>query len=329
MDELNDYLDELKTKIVSLNIYAWGNIHHWDEIEDWINNFNNSDIDFTDKHRANLLHLLSHFLYFGSSEMRELLKSLYRDFFQRERIKEIRKENGDTKDLALVSTKYEEVLNLTRFYGIGNPSESGTHLLYYFRQENNISKKLFSHSGEIFDIKSYSDSTKTEVSLSDLSIKHYVFLDDFAGSGQQAVRYSNQKNLIKNIKTFNPEAVISYFALVATEDGLSKIKSKCDFDFVDAVCILDKSFKCFSKNARQFIVDNKYIDKELTKDLCESNGRLLSTKPLGFGDGQILLSFNHNTPNNTLPVFWSSGNENKPWKPIFKRYLKSYGSTWS
>ena len=42
--------------------------------------------------------------------------------------------------------------------------------------------------------------------------------------------------------------------------------------------------------------------------------------PLGYNDCQMLLGFHHNTPNNTLPIFWREKN----WTPIFKRYAKLY-----
>jgi hypothetical protein len=45
---------------------------------------------------------------------------------------------------------------------MGNPAESGTYLLYYFRQVNNINKDLF--------------IDQSKVDLSDTQIKLYHFL---------------------------------------------------------------------------------------------------------------------------------------------------------
>lgn len=42
----------------------------------------------------------------------------------------------------------------------------------------------------------------------------------------------------------------------------------------------------------------------------------------GFGDCQLLLSMNYNTPDNTLPIMWYN-EEPKIWVPIFKRYDKN------
>lgn len=41
------------------------------------------------------------------------------------------------------------------------------------------------------------------------------------------------------------------------------------------------------------------------------------TGPLGYRDGQSLVVFSHNTPSNTLPVFWSAFDG---WQPLYTRY---------
>ena len=55
--------------------------------------------------------------------------------------------------------------------------------------------------------------------------------------------------------------------------------------------------------------------------MCEKYGnKLTKGYPLGYGGCQLLLGFSHNTPNNTLPIFWCDNN----WTPFFKRYNKKY-----
>jgi hypothetical protein len=59
---------------------------------------------------------------------------------------------------------------------------------------------------------------------------------------------------------------------------------------------------------------------------CEKYGQhLWAADPLGYKDGQLLLGFSHNTPDNTLPIFWSEGHPPRLWEPMFKRYHKNYG----
>jgi hypothetical protein len=58
---------------------------------------------------------------------------------------------------------------------MGNPAESGTHLLYYFRQVNNINKDLF--------------IDQSKVDLSDTQIKRYIYIDDMSITGKQVYLY--------------------------------------------------------------------------------------------------------------------------------------------
>jgi len=50
--------------------------------------------------------------------------------------------------------------------------------------------------------------------------------------------------------------------------------------------------------------------------------RLKPDVPLGYANGQYTFGFFYNTPDNTLPLFWSS---NAQWIPLMKRYEKIYG----
>src|ERR1035437_2980520 len=117
---------------------------------DWINNFINDDKELEEKERINMLFLLSKFMYFGNKELRLLLISLYRDLYKYPLVSEIRRKNQDTIDIELINSEFNKVLKKTKFLGVGNPSESGVHLLYYFRQECKLNKKYFINSGEIF-----------------------------------------------------------------------------------------------------------------------------------------------------------------------------------
>ena len=54
-----------------------------------------------------------------------------------------------------------------------------------------------------------------------------------------------------------------------------------------------------------------------------SYGPLLRPEyPGGWGNNQLLLGFQHNTPDNTLPIMWAEGDASRPWTPAFKRYAK-------
>ena len=221
------------------------------------------------------------------------------------------------------TTYIEQVLKKTRFLGVGNPSESSSLLLYFFRQKNNISKDYFTESCQFLMENPENNN-----------IENLIYIDDLSASGSQATR--NLCNIINRIREIREESKIdiniSYFTLFATSDALKHLKDFKDkngkklFDRVDSIFELDSTYKVFSQESR-YIENN--IDKEFFKNLCKDKylnkcqiEDISKIGECGYGDTQLLLGFFYNMPNNTLPMFWSS---NPPdWNPLFKRYNKKY-----
>lgn len=326
MNEI-DFNEQLEIKIMKLSQNIWENRVDSHVLYKWLDNFKSND-NIQCCERSHALFLLSHFMYFGTREIRALLKSLYRDMFLKPLIHKIRKKNNNVKDINLISSEIISELKNTRFLGIGNPSESGTHLLYFFRQENGLGKDDFMHSHEILLINRDDKSKIIDVSLKKPEIKRYIFLDDVCGSGSQATDYSDE--LIKEIKRLNPNVEACYFSLFSTAKGMEHIRNNTLFDKVDCVFELDESFKCFSDDARQFRNEKDLpIDRKFAFEFCAKYGLGIGYKneehALGYKNGQLLIGFAHNTPDNTLPIMWA---ENSGWAPIFKRYHKNYGTTY-
>jgi hypothetical protein len=326
MNEI-DFKEQLEIKVMTLSQNIWENRVDGKNLSEWLGNFSqNDDIRLCEQTTA--LYLLSNFMYFGTREIRELLKALYRDNFLKPLVQNIRKDNGNTKEFSDITTQLKIELQATRFLGIGNPSESGTHLLYFFRQENGLGKDDFMHSHDIISINRNPDTKAVDISLKNPEIKRYIFLDDVCGSGTQAIDYS--KKLIEEMKTLNPDIVVCYFTLFSTAKGMENIREKTVFDEVDCIFELDDSFKCFSDSARQFRNEEKLdISKAFAEEFCSRYGLGLGYKDnehaLGYKDSQLLIGFAHNTPDNTLPIIWG---EDAGWVPIFKRYHKYYGTTY-
>lgn len=321
-------LERLQEKIKILGETAWYDRQlKWTEVEDWLNQFNNQDSE-----KLHFLHLLSNFMYFGIREVREMLRSLYRDIYRSPTIRSIRKKHKNTKDFNLLNRLYDDELQKTRFLGIGNPSESGTHLLYLFRQINALPKKLFIHGHQIYRRNSNGISD-----LKDSTVKRYVFLDDLTGTGSQAIQYS--EDLVQIIKDLKPEITVDYYVLFATVEAVRRIQKHTLFNDVRAVFLLDESFKCFSDHSRYFKDSNecpnrkrslelcKHYDKPISKLICQKEGYLNeSYYELGFKESQLLLGFYHNTPDNVPPIFWYDSKSSDPfhWKSIFARFHKVY-----
>jgi hypothetical protein len=320
-----DFKEQLDIKIMKLSQHLWENKVNRSSLNLWLNNFTSSS-NYSECEQTHAMYLLSHFMYFGTREIRELLKSLYRDKFFKPLIQKVRKRNNDEKNIDLINHELKAELSSTRFLGIGNPSESGTHLLYFFRQENSLGKEDFIHSHEIL-VFDREDGGDVSIKMKNPHIKRYILLDDVCGSGTQAIQYS--EDLISEIKAIDNSVEVYYFTLFSTVEGMNNIRSNGDFDLVDCVFELDDTFKCFSENARQFKDESELpVSKDFAEEFCRKYGNKLiggDEHSLGYKNSQLLLGFAHNTPDNTIPIIWFE----KSWNPLFKRYQKYNGLTYT
>jgi hypothetical protein len=330
--------DELLGKIKILNDAIWDRRAKEPQIIDWLANFAIPANGTEDERALHALYLLSQFMYFGSRQMRELMRVLFRDLYRYPIVEGIRKANGHTTDRTLIDRKFKVALDRTLFLGVGNPSESGCHLLYYFRQENGLPKTRFIHSHEVFErrrpdkwqifksmVFNWKDRYAGTLTLRDPGVDRYIFVDDFCGSGHQAAAYST--DIVEHIKALNPDIEVSYFVLCGTSGGLEVVRNKTAFDIVQCVFELDDSFQCFSVSSRYFPSPwPTEITEPFAEQMCREYGNSLDPgAPLGYGNCQLLLGFQHNTPDNTLPIFRCEELGGIPWTPIFKRYPKVYG----
>jgi len=316
---MSDLRRSLEVKLKALNELLWDKRLNWPRIETWLENFVDPSAGEIELQRLHGMYLLSHFTFFDSRLMRALLRSLYRDLFKYPCVAAIRKQRGDSLDAVAIEADFRTALAKTRFIGIGNPSESGTHILYYFRQENRLKTEDFVHSHDLC-------TAAGPHSLQAGRVDTIVFLDDFCGSGTQAKRYASQ--LLKDFRRLGPENLqIHYYVLFATSKGLQSVRKGAAFDRVGAVCELDASFKCLSPRSRYFRDSNPPITREFAAQLCDFYGSgLYRQNPRGFGNGQLLVGFEHNVPNNSLPIIWSQGTASRRWSPAFRRFQK--GRNW-
>lgn len=321
------FYDKLLTKVQTFGQTIWKD--KWKEgiDQEWLNNFSDVDADKLEKEKINMLFLLSKFMYFGNDELRQLLISLYRDLFKYPIIASIRRRKSDSLNLFEINQEFERELDATRFLGVGNPSESGVHLLYYFRQECKLSKDYFINTSDIFATSKITEKLPTtgtrtylKSEIKNTKIKRYIFIDDFCGSGSQAEDYL--KEIVENLKFENPDIEVNYLMLFGTENGIRNIKKLGVFNNVEAVFTIDDTFKTFSDDSRYFkVLPDASIDKNFSKETALKYGKNLFNPPLGYGNCELLLGMFHNTPDNSLPIFWSEKNN---WKPVFKRYHKIY-----
>lgn len=311
-------VDELQAKIMTLHKSIWERRAAWPQVLEWLDQFG-EDADPAADEQLHALRLLSNFMYFGVNEIRALLRSLYRDTFRPQVAKEVRAQLGAAADLAAIAAELHSDLNRTRFVSLGNPSESSALLLYYFRQENSLPKDLFIHASDIFDLSSV--GTSGTVSLRSPSISRYVFIDDLCGSGHQAQEYAT--NVVAPLKRIDPTIRTYYFPLFGLSAGIEHLRGCTEFDLVAPVMELDESFRAFAPESRLFVDEALALVRPATEATCRRYGdKLWPGHPLGYEDGQLFIGFAHNTPDNSLPIFWSDHSAPFPWRPIFKRYPK-------
>jgi hypothetical protein len=310
----------LRERITVLNERAWENCNQWPQVEAWLDNFNGRAGFDSEVEKLHAMFLLSQFLFIGSAETRVLLQSVYRDLFLIPLIQEVRSALGDSRDPLIVETAVYEALGKTRFLGVGNPSESGVHLLYYFRQENSLNKSLFLDSAGVFT-SALDEDGKIHRALADPDVERYIFIDDVCGSGATAEEYS--KGIVTELLALKPNAKLQYLAMFATSKGIDKVRLTKFGAGSAAVFELDDSYLCLSNESRILIGAPPHIDPSTLERVAMSYGSLIWPDfPDGFDNNQLLLGFKHNTPDNTLPIMWAEGNASFPWTPVFKRYAK-------
>ena len=299
----------LLDKIEILNRCVWEHRLNKQDIDAWLNNFIGLTGDATIE-QSHALFLLSHYMYFGSKQIRQLIRAMFRDLYQYPVLAGIRKSQQDTTDLKLLKSEFYRHLISTRFLGLGNPSESGCHILYYFRQMNGLPKELFVQAHELLTLKD--DESKDPL--------HFVFIDDFLGSGETALK---AVAITQHLKYNHPRSKIDHYTLFACESGINTVRSSGVFDRVESVIELDQTFKCFAPDSRYFRNHSDPLASDSVREMCAKYGMILQNgAELGFGDCQLLISFHHNTPDNTLPIFWSSSRSGFSWTPLFPRYPK-------
>lgn len=202
----------------------------------WLANFTSTDTRCY-KDREMALYLLSRFTFYGSREMRECLKCLYRDLIRYPVVERVRKSLNDSRDIVTVSREASKIMDAMKFLGVGRPSESGPHMLYYFRQENGIRVSQFCDIHELFSIVPCEDSTEAtptfQQEIAGPEATWYIFLDDFSGTGEQAVKKLQMP--VKSLKQLCSNAEVCYYSVFATRDALDRIRADTDFDRVESL----------------------------------------------------------------------------------------------
>lgn len=301
--------------------------HAWDHdimlpgIRAWLGNFTGQVLS-VEEEQAYALFALSKFMYFSKRLVREMLKSLFRDHFRAPIIQALRRTQGNIRDAAQLDAMFQRELAASRFIGIGNPAESGAHLLYYFRQVNYLPKDLFVDFHGAFEPRSLGDGS-VAFAARDPRVKRYIFFDDLVGSGTQAARYLSED--LTGIRSVPDPPELHFLSLFALSEGLARLNTETLFNGAATTLFeLDGTYKAFEEASRHFANPPEWFDLAVLRSIVHGYGETLwPGNSMGFHNGQLMLAFSHNTPDNAPPIFWYEG-RGRPWAPVFVRYDKVY-----
>ena len=316
----DDVESRLLEKVKVLNQLLWEDRATRPAVEQWLENFSGAYAS-SDTERRHALYLLSKFLYFGSTELRELLKAMFRDLIRQPLTAQARKSLVDQNDLAKAHEAFLRELAGTRFLGLGNPSESAAYMLYNFRSVNRLPIEFFPNFYELFSHALNSSDNKWVKT----NVHRVIFIDDFCGTGGQAVDLSSKYLPVIRQATRNSGISVEtwYLTILATSSGLTHVRSNTHFDYVASVSELDDSYRAFEPGAQLFAGPPQGVTEFTAEGLARYYGGQLvgPDHALGYGNSQLLVGFHHNVPDNTLPIFWFD--EPDPlWSPIFPRVSK-------
>jgi len=297
IDEKLD-IERLRRIIRETSYVAWERRITDKKIDSWLTNFTGKYFSSVECEHKLALWLLHNYTYYTEKDVRTLCKKLF-DLIMHQRLID----SGLSID-EIIKELTEESL----FWGLGNIAESGPSILYRFRQETNLPKKCFD-----IDRRKYKPDHK---------YKNLFLVDDVVISGEQARKYIE---IARNL--FDAENV--YFCyLIATEQAVKTLTEIYqDAKFISTIT-LDSRDKAFSPDSYVFSNSSFSEIKDCAREFCRCYGYLsmkntndyMEKHPLGYADGQYLFGFEHNTPDNTLPIFWGLADG---WEALFIRYHKN------
>ncbi|EJL33648.1 hypothetical protein PMI01_02052 [Caulobacter sp. AP07] len=261
-----------------------------DRFLDWVRQF---DIE----KQALALRLLTSFRFYNDDDIRDRWARLF------------------ARDLPYEAKSPDAVL-----VPAGSLTKSGTHHAYLLRQalsrlspsECGIDPSIaFMEARQLID----GDSRPGPI----------VIFDDFIGSGDQMARF------IANLHAKNPNLKarkIFVIAIVAFDEAIRRLENQFASLSVKVFASdrLPESARAF--HARNPIWDSDQ-DRSRARTWASQLGRQLvagvegmesERDALGWKGGEALIAFSYNTPNNTLPIFWSRTRSGAAWAPLFERY---------
>lgn len=239
---------------------------------------------FGDEDKECFLDIFTHYRYFTKRQYQRIMRIFYKKIFEK----------------VSLEAEMDAVLIIT--FPSKKGVASGGDIVRATLEEQLIGKFRKDHI--------VSDTDKLEEDVLD-SIKYIFFVDDIVGTGKTL--YGNVKAIYNKLH-LDKRKYIKLFvvAIYANENKIKKKLSQLNTNegiTIDDLYVYENTDKCFDtdkyfdyetcKKYKSVVTDyEKVIEKNKLDDDKEQNSIL------GFENGQLLVSFHYNTPNNTLSSFW-------------------------
>lgn len=182
------------------------------------------------------------------------------------------------------------------FVGAGGAGESGPAMLRMFREANGLTSDGWQR---------YFVSMRELPALNLSAFDQVVFIDDFAGSGDQMVGFwPTMQELVAS------EAHCYLLLTAVTYIAAQRIRDETELDLRPTVQLPIEA-NIFSDECQSFTQDEKLV--------IENYGRIAwPSFPRGFGECGLTLILSHKTPNNTIPILHINSDR---WVGPFPRNL--------
>ena len=204
--------------------------------------------------------------------------------------------------LKLVKKLNNDILNFLKidiskiwFVPVGYVAKSGSAITYFYKTQNKLPHSQFISPNDLKRLP-----LKDNIAV--------VFLDDFMGSGHQAKQV--WETVVRPVINEESNSQFIYGIIAAYKDGIEFLKQNSKFIPLVAD-VLPSNNELFSE---QSVVFKDKKERQIAKEIVQKYGEeLYPNHELGYMGCQGLIGFFYSTPNNSLPIFWST--ENK-WKPL-------------
>jgi hypothetical protein len=177
--------------------------------------------------------------------------------------------------------------------------------------------KQYAHANQIHS-SCIVAASRLDEHLAGRGYERVVIVDDFIGTGNTAIdRLGDHAQVIREAAEATERNVV-FAVAVAFQEGERRVDEWITSNAVPVEIAVGETLvdsdRCFHENAGAFeTTDDRLVARRLFEELARRVG---SREPLGTGDLEALVVFEHNCPNNTLPLLWKKSDE---WTPLFER----------